>query len=199
MYQYENGEPIDPKEFFSEHNYHDSLIDPLTLKCLRSPTYILSSNLKPYISNQLDMRRYGTLGMHPQNDAFTSNIVPFSFEGPMDTYSKYELVENIMSLPEDWFSMRITWDNYIFDQFSMFGNNIFTSAEIIHNSARQLFLNKWVHGEYAYDDIVISKNWYDEVFISCKNKMGVTTYYINLAWFHLLSPSLINHTLFTKN
>lgn len=191
LYKYETGEPLDPKEFFAEHNYRESIIDPLTLKCLRSPTYILLANLKPYMS-PLAMRRYGMIGLEPQQDEFTSNIIPFNFGGNVFSYSKNEFMESLMSIPDDGFTIRMTWDSYIPEYYSMFGYNSSLTAESLHNSSRQLFLNKWIDKEYAYDDIVISKNWYDEIFISCKNKMGITTYYINLALYHLMSPSLIN-------
>lgn len=191
LYTYETGEPLDPAEFFSEHNYHESIIDPLTLKCLRTPTYLLLSCLKPYMTFT-EMRKYGTYGMYPQNDAFTQNVISFNFGGNFGVYTKNGLIESIMSIPCDWFTIRMTWDDYIPEYYSIFGYNVSLPIERLHDTARQIFLNKWVDKEYAYDDIVISKNWYDEIFISCKNKMGITTYYINLAWYHLISPSLIN-------
>ena len=192
LYRYETGEPIDPSEFFTEHNYRESIIDPLTLKCLRTPTFIMSSNIKPYVS-PISMRRYGIMGLDPQTDDFTKNIIPFQF-GNLCAHSKNELMESLMSIPDDGFTIRMTWDNYIPEFYSIFGHDVSLPAEQIHNACRQLFLNKWVNGEYAYDDIVVSKNWFDEIFISCKNKIGITTYYINLAWYHLMSPSLINMT-----
>ena len=192
LYQYETGEPIDPKEFFSEYNYRESVIDPLTLKCLRSPSYILLSSLRPYMNAQ-SMRRYGTIGFYPQVDEFTSNIVPLNFSDFHGSQLRYDMVESLMSIPEDGFTMHINWDSYVPDFYSMFGHNIlYPAVESLHESVRQLFLNKWVNTDQVFNNVVVSKNWYDEVFISCKNDHEMITYYINLAWFHLISPSLIN-------
>ncbi len=198
LYKYETGEPLDPKEFFSDHNYHESVIDPLTLQCLRTPTYLLLSNIRTYISSQQMMYACGNLGANPQNDEFTSNIVPFSFESKIDHYSKLQLIEELVRIPSDWCTVQMDWDKYIQSTMSRYNSGCSESFESLHNTCRQLFLNKWVNHDYAYDNIVLSKNWYDEIFISCKNKMGITTYYINLAWYHLTSPSLINQSLFIK-
>ena len=198
LYKYETGDPIDPKDFFAEHNYHESIIDPLTLQCLRTPTYLLLSNLKPYISQQHVMRTSAIIGTNPQNDEFTSNIIPFQFGNKMNSYTKYGMIESLMWIADDWFTIRMNWDNYIPEFFSRQYVSSHAPLEILHSDCRQLFLNKSIDGEYAYDDIIISKNWFDEIFISCKNKKGITTYYINLAWFHLMSPSLINDSLFIR-
>ena len=199
LYKYESGDPIDPKEFFSDHNYHESVIDPLTLKCLRSPTYILSSNLRPYMANWNTTRTWGFLGAYDQQyNEVTSDMIPFNFQGPIDYYSKLNMIEYLMNLPADWYTIHMTWDNYYPEFFSRITTNCPEHIELLHSECKQIFLNKWLAGKLVYDDIIISKNWFDEVFISCKNKIGITTYYINLAWFHLMSPSLINHSLFIK-
>lgn len=202
LYKYETGEHIDPTEFFEEHSYTVDLkhpftmLDPITAKCIFSPTFILTNNLKHYLADHFTTRCYGSMGYHPENDSFTNNIVPFDIGGDHGTYTKLDMIESLMSIPDDGFSIHMTWDQYVPDYYSYFGNPSNIPTEKIHEACKQVFLNKWVGGDFAYDDIVVSKNWYDEVFISCKNKMGLTTYYINLAWFHLMSPSLINKCLF---
>jgi hypothetical protein len=86
---------------------------------------------------------------------------------------------------------------------SMFGYNqqvissVAKTYEELYWCVRQEFLNKHVCPD-AFDDVVISKNWTDEILISClKNHSQPVNFYINLPWFHLSSPSLVNHDFFT--
>ena len=203
MYTYETGRPIDVQEFFEEHSYTfdknniPSSLDPITLMCIMSPTFITGNNIKPYLSTNAVTRSYSTVGLTPEDDTFTRLIVPFQFNG-LDTYSRYELMECIMSIPDDWCSIRMTWDSCVPEYQSMFGYSYSASTEYLYEVCKHIFLNHWVDNGLSYDNIVLSKNWYDEIFISCVNKYKTITYYISLPWFHLTSPSLINKQLFFK-
>ena len=200
LYRYESGEPADPKEFFTEYNYSEKgiNIDPLTLKCLRSPTYILSNSLKPYLADNITMRNNALLGLCHQDTEFTRNIIPLNFTS-LGSYFKYEMLEYIMSIPDDGFSIQMDWDTYVFDNYSIFNQVSSMPIELLHGVCRQIFLNKYVNSQYVYDDILISKNMFDEIFISCKNKTQLVTFYISLPLFHLISPSLINKSTFIKD
>ena len=199
MAMYESNQHVSPEALINSFLYDTSQLDPITQWCITSPSYIMAKQLRPFLSNQDDMRKYLAMSYQPQDDLFTRNVVNLDCNAPWAR----ELIEQICSLPDTHFTIKVTWDDIYPDIYSMFGYKSYLnhlsirSYDQLYSCIRQLFLNKHVDAN-AYDDVIISKNWTDEVFISCNSKGNYVTYYINLAWYHLMSPSLVNHGFFTK-
>ena len=198
MFVYESGEHLNPAEWLCEYIYDEWPLDPITLLCVLSPPHIILSNLLPHMGDLLTRISYNRLGFTHQPDPLLDGAIPIRFNN-LDGLKLYDLVEGLLSIPDTDFQIEMTWDNYIPHFTSMFGYQTKLANENIHQTCRLLFLDKWHGGGVGAMKIVLSKNWLDEVAIWCELEDGKTlVMYLNLAWFHLTSPSLINRSLFFK-
>ena len=196
VYLYENGEYPDLLEYLSQYSYTKDGIDPITVECLRSPTYILTKNLLPYLDRSTQVYAYANMATMT-DDPIMNTIVPLQLN--KDSYGMNSLIETLLLIPDDSYTIEVTWDRVIPHYQSVFGHSFQSSMDhSIQYIARQQFLNKQGSSSInaLCDSVVISKNWYDELVFSCKYGKQVTNYYFNLAWFHLMSPSLVNRCLF---
>jgi hypothetical protein len=169
-----------------------------------SPSYILGRQLMDYATSAYEMEKYLNMGYNPQDDEFTRSTCEDGAVQHVDRLAMFDdLIELVGQLPDTHFQIKLTWDDVYPVITTVFGyeRNVMSPVaktyESLYSLIRQKFLNKHVD-PYAYDDVIISKSWADEIFISCKshNKPPVN-YYVNMAWYHLTSPSLINHQYFT--
>lgn len=204
MAMYESGKHLEITDIFGDYIYDEYPPDPITTECLRSPSYILLHTLRSYIGDYMRMHSYSKIARNVQDDSFTRQITPASFNDSTMLTTKYDLIESLSKIPSSDFTIETTWDNVTGYQHSYFelgrvendGNGYY--LPMIHSIVRQLFLNRWADHN-AYEKVIIFKNWLDEIFICCHKNGGYVTYYINLAWFHLISPSLVNAHQFFKN
>ena len=198
MHLYQSGDHINPYEWLSEYIYDEWPLDPITLLCVLSPPHIILSNLFPYLGDLLSRISYNRMGFSYQNDPLFDNAVPIRFDN-LDGLKLYELVEQLLSIPDTDFQIEMTWDTYVPHFTSIFGYGTKLANENIHNCCRLLFLDKWHKGNVGAVKAVLSKNWLDEVVVWCEHENGTQqVFYLSLAWFHLTSPSLINKSLFFK-
>ena len=200
MTAYERGTHLEHGELFEDYIYDEFPPDPITTECLRSPTYILLNTLRPHLGDKLTMLSYAKLGYSVQHDAFTQAIQTISFSDSVQVVNRYDLIESIINIPITDYRIDMTWDSCDIVEYPYFNTKqtILPGKyylEHIHQLCRQLFLNKWASNVW-YDKVTISKNWLDELFICCQVDNKILTYYVNLAWFHLISPSLVNSTMF---
>ena len=201
MMMYECNQHSSPESLITPYVYLDFPLDPITQWCVMSPTYILSKQLRSHLTNTYNLERYLSMAYNPQNDAFTQEASSSTTATNMPIFD--EIAELVCQLPDTHFQIKLTWDDVYPVMSSIFGYNrqvispVAKTYEQLYSCIRQKFLNKHVDPN-AFDDVIISKSWTDEVFVSCLRHRGQpVNFYLNLAWYHLTSPSLINHEFFT--
>ena len=194
LMMYESNDRLSIENTVSPYLYPVTY-DPITLACVGTPSYILSSTLAPYLNDRARLNIYKTIGYADYDPMFPDEVIIPSFTS--DYWS--ELIETICTIPQEYFSISVTWDNYIPHAESVFSDGEHRLYSHLAETLRQLFLNKYIF-EDACDSVVLSRNWQDEILISpIRNGICSKPMYISLPWYHLSSPSLINHSLFVKS
>ena len=183
---YEKSNIATLNAYLSMYNYN-FVYDPITLLCVSTPSYLYGHQLRCYLGDELQLRMNSKLS-HVNIDA----PIPFITERSVDLVDPYswnaELIEMIMDIGADDFVVNIDAEtsNILTDSMiPAYGNSAYIP---LANCASATF------GEAK--KIEIAKNWMDEVYITLWDRnMNPKTFYINLAWYHLVTPSLINTSL----
>ena len=189
---YESGNAFSIKEYLESKKY-EYAIDPLTAQCIATPSYIFGKQLQFYLGDEIMLRNYHSISTYHEPD----NKVPLG-EIFMDVNPRFQtddpytwsnaFMEELINIADDGFNILIDSSGAVRD-----------TLEIVPGSwgATSYPLAKCVYSVFKqFRSILIHKTWTEEVCIKFVDYSGFTnTYYINLAWYHLISPSLINTNL----
>lgn len=189
--QYENQQMYTLKDYLEQFRYSYPL-DPITLECLSTPSYLYGYQLRSYLSDPLTLQNNETLGYHPCEYHYQS-LMRYQYgvdsEYPVKLLlEEYGLIEAIINAPSPTYWVDINEASYVVNA-PTFGVALAPSVyEPLVKEIRRLF---------KCPRVCISRAFNEEVFIYpfMDNAHCDTVYYINLAWYHLISPSLINSTL----
>lgn len=183
---YETGTACNMREFLEMSKYNFPL-DPITLLCVNTPSYLYGKQLQPFLGNEMSLRHYGCIGYRPPDDAFSKSAVNLGFEQADPYYWSDEVMEDLLNMADEDFKLTVTRNGPLMESFSIIGNNTPSIIEHLYQSL--------LHSFTTYEKIEIIKTWAEEVFMTMWSNGIPHTYYMNLAWYHLISPSLINMNL----
>ena len=184
---YEWGKAITIRDFLEEKNYNFPL-DPITQLCICTPSYLYGSQLRAFLGNELNLSGFSRIGYNPIDNNFTRSALNYSFE-TADPYSWFdEIMEDIINMSDEDFRLTISSEGPLMESFSVIGNPSPSIVEHLYHAV--------LYDLRKYIKVEIVKNWSEEVFMTGWGCDGSChTYYLNLAWYHLISPSLININL----
>ena len=184
---YETGQAFSLKEFLEGKKYNFDL-DPITKLCVCTPSYLYGMQLKPFLGNELMLSGFKRIGYNPINNQPIQAALNLKFELD-DPYTwSDEIMEDLIDMTDEDFRLVVTPDCPIMDGFSVIGNPAPSIIEHLYHAV--------LYNLRECSKVEIVKNWEEEVFMTCwKYDGSCHTHYLNLAWYHLLSPSLINMNL----
>ena len=184
---YETGTAFSMRDFLETEKYNYPL-DPITKLCVCTPSFLYGSQLRPFLGNEFTLSGFSRLGYNPIENQLTQSPLNLKFE-LADPYTwSDEIMEDLINMSDEDFQLIITNEGPVMKSFSVIGN---PAPSIIEHLYQAVLYNL-----RKYIRVEIVKNWAEEVFMTCWNVDNTFhTYYLNLAWYHLLSPSLVNMKL----
>jgi len=190
---YETGTALNMREFLEMEKY-DFPMDPITQLCACTPSYLYGHQLRPFLGNEMNLSGYSRIGYNPVDNELTRSPLNFMFE-QADPYAwSDEVMEDLINMADEDFRLTITPNGPVMESFSTLSNQSPSIITHLYDSLMYSFPQ--------YKQIEIVKNWADEVFMTVWSGSNNTwsppgphTFYLNLAWYHLTSPSLINMNL----
>ena len=184
---YEQGTAFSMKEFL-EGNRYSFPLDPITKLCACTPSYLYGAQLRPFLGNALNLSGYSRIGYNPIDNNLIQSPLNLKFE-TADPYTwSEEIMEDLINMSDEDFRLTITPECPIMESFSVIGNPAPSIVEHLYQAV--------LYNLRKYSKIEIVKNWAEEVFMTCWGYDGSCyTYYLNLAWYHLITPSLVNINL----
>lgn len=188
MCTYEMGIAMSMKDFLEAEKYTYP-IDPITAACINTPSYLYGATLRPYLGDPNTMRGYSMLASQPLDNAFTRAALNLSFENA-DPYTwSDEFMEDLVNMGDDEFTLTVTSAGPVMQGYDVVTSRAPSITEHLYKSLLCSFSK--------YDRVELIKTWAEEVFLTFWKGSTSHTFYINLAWYHLITPSLINMNLVT--
>ena len=184
---YESGKAFDLRDFLENRKFNYP-IDPITRLCICTPSYLYGHQLRSFLGNEMNLSGFSRIGYNPMDNDFTRSAINLKFE-LADPYTwSDEIMESLVNMADEDFRFVLTNSGPVMEGFSIIGSRAPSIIDSLYRAIR--------NNLQKYSKIEVVKNWSDEVFMTVWDSNGsFHTYYINLAWYHLMSPSLVNMNL----
>lgn len=200
IFTYETGLPFEPMSLLDRY-YYTAELDPITACCLKSPSYISVDQLRPYLGSIEERTGYYRLAQ--QQAYLTEN---FNYANLIIDDSDYDLildiVETLYELPDSDVNIEISRTGRSVHNLSSMVPFVDLPSTLgrFESTLYQAFMN-WTNKKYTgdFDYITISKTWLGELMIYCHSQIQPPIrYYLNMNLFHLMTPSLVDKSMYDR-
>ena len=196
---YESNTEIPAKEFVQRHTYPYTL-DPITQLCVSTPSYVYGHELLGLLATPFTMEHsgYGPVGGIQNVPSFltsapyiTANGAPYFVSDGETYYTLEDVIEAVMGIPDSTYRVCVDRDTFLVESE---GAPVVPQMNVFEGLVHVL-RNLYVHPRSTeYTKVVLMKTLGDEMVVELtRNGEAVPIVrYVNLTWYHLMSPCLIN-------
>lgn len=200
IYTYDDDNKFEPLSLLDAY-FYNAWLDPITVYCLKSPTYISTDQLKPFLGDINQRIGYYNITLNQARATEEFNFHELDIRDD-DRCFILDVLGILYETPDSDINVCITRSGQ--SEYKSMNTVPFCNYKVrerdLTATLYQAFMN-WTRHQYTcdYDYITISKTWLGELMVYChSNIMPPRRFYMNMNIFHLMTPSLADRHMYDR-